>query len=309
MPHWARHNEIESKTRKMTAMIHFTDEDLFQLDREFAELDIPIHARPFRAAARILGGSFSIGPFYAGDDVNQICEAYRKLFPGCDFWPGAGKGLVASVDRVRTFTLPVVLGEYQIQVDSGLGFETPAEWSVWCRNDSEIGLRSAYAFADVYDLSTGADMLARGTDSYDYLQRARQHLADVAASLSLSGAASEAALQHIILICELSLKAVLLHLGVTTKDLKDNFGHNIPKLARELSRLSPHSDDEVMIRACEAMPNLVASRYSTIGMTRLKIIQLALAGQFVAAAAVRRLGFEDLANQMGRTELRPPLEI
>jgi len=293
----------------MTVMIQFSNDDLFRLDREFAEQDIPLHARPFRAAESLLGGNFSLGPFHTGDDVDEICKAYRELFPDADFWPGAGKGLVASIDRVRTITLPIVLGEYRIEIDRGLGFKNRIQWSVWCRNDHDIGLRSAYAFADVHDLSRGTDMLTHGTNSHSYLQRSRQHLADVAASLSLSGAASEAALQHIILICELSLKAILLHLGMTVKELKDNFGHSLPELAREVSRLSPHSDDEEMIRACEAMPSLVASRYSTTGVSRLKIIQLALASQFVAAAAVRRLGFEDLSSQMGETDLRPPMNL
>jgi len=286
-------------------MASFTNEDLLALDREFAERNIPLHARPFQAAVRILGASFSVGPFHTGDEVEEICAAYRSLFPGGDFWPGAGQGLAASVDRVRLITLPVIFGQGNVDLHSGLGFADASEWRTWCRNDPEIALKSAYAFADLYDLCYGLDSLPQGSEQDLLFHRSMQHLGDLAASLANTGGSSEAALQHILLIAELGLKGALLQLGVRMKTLKDQFGHKLPELAREVAKLCPHQEDEALLQACEKMPNLVASRYAASGLTRLQIVELAQASQFIAASAMRRISGNDLALAVRRDGPRP----
>jgi len=290
-------------------MASFTNEDLFNLDREFAEQNIPLHARPFQAAVRILGPSFSFGPFHTNDGLEEICAAYRALFPGGDFWPGAGQGLAASVDRVRLITLPVVFGQGNVDLHSGLGFADASEWRAWCRNDPEIALKSAYAFADLYDLCYGLDSLPQNSEQHVLFHRSMQHLGDLSASLSNTGGASEAALQHILLIAELALKGALFQLGFTMKALKDNFGHRLPELARELAKSSPHHEDEELKRVCEKMPNLVASRYGSSGLNRMQIVELAVASQFIAASAMRRISGADMALEVRRDGPRPSFHI
>lgn len=290
-------------------MASFTNEDLFNLDREFAEQNIPLHARPFQAAVRILGSSFSIGPFHTGDGVEEITAAYRALFPGDDFWPGAGCGLAASVDRVRLITLPVVFGESNVGLHSGLGFADASEWRAWCRNDPEIALKSAYAFADLYDLCYGLESVPQNSEQDVLFHRSMQHLGDLSASLSNSGGASDAALQSILLIAELALKGALLQFGVTMKTLKYKFGHKLPELANELAKLCPHHEDDELQRICEGMPNLVASRYGSSGLTRKQIVELAVGSQFIAASAMRRISETDMALEVRRDGPRPSFRI
>ncbi|MHC9014450.1 hypothetical protein [Stenotrophomonas sp. Ste96] len=290
-------------------MARFTNDDLLNLDREFAEQNIPLHARPFQAAVRILGPSFSIGPFHTSDGLEEISTAYRALFPGSDFWPGAGQGLAASVDRVHLITMPVVSGPRIVDLHTGLGFADASEWRAWCRNDPEIASKSAYAFADLHDLSCGLDSLPQNSEQHMYFHRAMQHLGDLSASLSNTGRTSEAALQHILLIAELALKGSLLQLGVPVKVLKDKFGHRLPELARELAKERPHHEDEELLRVCEKMPNLVASRYGSSGLSRMQIVELAVASQFIAASAMRRISGADLALEVRRDGSRPRFHI
>ncbi|WP_369968341.1 hypothetical protein AB8E26_14990 [Stenotrophomonas rhizophila] len=290
-------------------MASFTNDDLLNLDREFAEQNIPLHARPFQAAVRILGPSFSIGPFRTSDGLEEITTAYRALFPGSDFWPGAGQGLAASVDRVHLITMPVVSGPRTVDLHTGLGFADASEWRAWCRNDPEIASKSAYAFADLHDLSYGLDSLPQNSEQHTYFHRSMQHLGDLSASLSNTGGTSDAALQNILLIAELALKGSLLQLGVPAKVLKDKFGHRLPELARELAKVRPHHEDEELQRVCEKMPNLVASRYGSSGLSRMQIVELAVASQFIAASAMRRISGADLALEVRRDGPRPSFHI
>lgn len=280
-----------------------------QLDSEFAAQDVPFHARPLHAAMRILGNRFAMGPHGAGDDVNEICAAYRELFPGDDYWPGAGRGLAVAVDRVRVITFPVVFGSCNLTVHEGLGFESLSEWLSWCRSDSTIAWKSAFALADVHDLAFAQQVLPKGSQQLVYLENALEHLSDLAASLAHTGASSGASLQSIGLIAELAIKSALLHLQVPIERLKKTFGHSLPKLSTQLSALRPHQEDEELLRICGLIPDLVTSRYSAPGLTRMKIAELSIAVQFVAASAVRRFSSYDMAADMRMDNARPRFDL
>lgn len=290
-------------------MATFSTEDLMKLDREFATEGIPFHARPLRAAMRILGGNLVLGPFGAGDEADQICAAYRELFPGEDYWPGACRGLAVAVDRVRVITFPVVFGPRRVEVHTGLGFDSPSDWISWCRSDPIIVWKSAFALADVHDVAYGRQFLPQGSQQLKYLINALEHLSDLAASLAHTGSSSSASLQPIGLIAELALKSALLHLQVPVEELKHKFGHSLPKLANELSRLRPHQEDEELLRVCTHFPDLVSSRYGTPNMTRMKVAELAISAQFVAASAVRRCSPCDMAEDMRSDSPRPRFDL
>lgn len=246
-----------------------------------------------------------MGSFGVGEDVDRICKAYRELFPGEDYWPGAGRGLAASVDRVRVITFPVVFGSGDLEVHTALGFDTRADWQAWCRSDSKIAWKSAFAIADVNDLAYGRDVLPEQSQQRVYLDNALEHLSNLAASLAHTGSSSGASLQPIGLIAELAMKSSLLQLKVPIGKLKGSFGHSLPKLAEELGRLRPHQEDQELLRICGLIPDLVTSRYSAPGVTRMQIAELSLATQFVAASAVRRFSPYDLAADM-RTDIDRP---
>ena len=286
-------------------MATFSQDDLFRLDQEFAEKNVPLHARPFQAALQILANGQPAWSIQISDGFEEICDAYVKLFPESEAWPGAGQGLAVSIDRARVITLPAIYGSNKLSIHDMLGFPDEAEWLAWCRNDTSIAARSAYAAADLHDLCNALDTLAPGTQQETLARRSLQHLGDVAAILSVTGGASDTALQHVALIPELALKAALVHFGFTLAELKDKFGHNLPKLARALASSRPHPDDERMLRICEKIPNLVASRYTESGMSRKQICELAVASQFVAAAALRRISPDGLASQIEKFSSRP----
>lgn len=287
----------------------FTDEDLYLLDEKFADEGGAFHARPVRAAIEILQSEFSTGLVSFGDSrFEEICDAYRRLIPECDTtWPGAGSGLIASVDRVRKVTVPVVYGVRRINYEAVLGFDDQAEWHKWCRGDPLIITRSIFAFADLHDLSYGIEEHQDGHPlAIQRWTRATENLADLSARLADSGNLGEAILQPIGLTVELSLKGALIHLGVPPKDLAQRpYGHGFKTLADKLVELCPHRDDLKLLHVIEKLPQLVGSRYDVTGLTRVKIIELALGVQFVAASTVRRVSSYDLAWEIEETYPRP----
>lgn len=284
-------------------MKNWTDEDLLKLDERYAQEGVHPHQRPFRAASDLLKPSFQIGPGFlanfVNDDTAEIINAYRRLIPEIESnWPGSGIGIVASVDRVRRVTLGVQYGEGMIPAWKGLGFASPEEWAMWCRNDHGIARRSEFTFADIRDFAYGFDELQHINANSEQLWKMTQsNLEDVANALPLSFSV-DSILQPIILLVELSLKACLAFHDVSVEDLKNKYSHNIAKLFDKTKEIAPHRDDALIDGFIRKIPSYVGSRYSSHGLTRLQVVELALAAQFVAASTVRRAGGSDLAAEM-----------
>ncbi|MFJ1299141.1 hypothetical protein ACILG0_04190 [Pseudomonadota bacterium AL_CKDN230030165-1A_HGKHYDSX7] len=287
-------------------MANFTDDDILRLDERFAEENIPFHARPFRAAVEILGYQFVLG--VGGDpQVMEIIRAYERLIPEVAFtWPGMGTGLVSSVDRVKKVRVGVSFGRNQITVARGLGFSSDENWIAWCRGDSEILARSAFAFADMCDLVYGVDNRTKENSDNAYVKwgLGAGHLEVVANHLSQSGKIDSPILQSVCLTVELAIKGTLLHLGLAEKDLKNPklFGHNLSKLAERMAEDCTHRDDPFLLSAVAKFPEYVGGRYTTTPLNRREIIALALDAQFVAASAVRRISGVDMAKQVEEAE-------
>lgn len=273
-------------------MALWTKVDLIALDRKYAEAGVSPHQRPMRAAADLLGGAFSLGSF-ANPEVKAITDAYRGLFPEVEqTWPGAGIGLIASVDQVRKFRLGAAFGRVSVPIWRGVGFDSLASWEAWCRHDSEIAAETALALADVHDFSSGVEIVSQqNAESAKRWHMAASNLSDVANVLPTTFSV-DSVLQPICLVVELSLKASLLVLG---QDLR---GHKLPTLAEALAGLRPHRDDVVIKDALSAFPNYVGSRYEPEGRSRYQVVRLALAAQFIAASSVRRISPVDMAFVM-----------
>lgn len=279
-------------------MVDFTDQDLIRLDAQFAEEDIPFHARPLAAAEAILKSGFN----FHDPRLKAICDAYEKLFPETrSTWPGMGTGLVASVDRVRVVTTSVIFGQVNLTPSSALGFSDDQEWIAWCRGEPRIQIQSTFAFADIYDFAYAVDDLRsyEDTKAFTLWCNAAAQLATTASHLASSGNPGDAVLQTIGLAAELAIKGSLLHLGMTEKELSYKpYGHNYVALAEKLIELRPHRDDPVVLHCLQQLPDYVQSRYNSSNLSRLQIIQLALGTQFVAASAVRRIATRDIAGQV-----------
>jgi hypothetical protein len=284
-------------------MTDWTDEELLKLDERYAQEGVHPHQRPFRAALDLLKPSFQISPGFldnfAKDDVAEIMNAYRRLIPEIESnWPGFGIGIVASIDRVRRVTLGVMFGEGMITAWKELGFASPEEWIEWCRNDHEIARRSEFTFADIWDFAYGFDQLRHSNaDAEQLWKMAQSNLEDVANALPSSFSVNSI-LQPIILVAELSLKACLAFNGVPESIRKKEYGHDAAKLFDKVKEIAPHRDDAFIDEFIRKMPSYVNSRYSPHGLTRLHVVELALAAQFVAASTVRRISGSDLAAEM-----------
>lgn len=278
-------------------MKSWSDQDILRLDAEFAQAGIAMHARPMRAAMSILGSGFVIGVL-GNPKVDRVMEDYRRLFPQVDeAWPGKGVGLAASLDVVRKVTVAVIFGTCSVSVHQGLGFGSREEWVRWCRGDTAIAACSAFAFADLYDLTYGIDG-AKVRPPSKLWRMALSNLEDVANILA-TGFSIDSVVQPICLTAELSMKAALIDLGADPKVLaRREVGHNHEELARRLATLSPHRDDAIVAAVAAALPDYVQSRYAAAGLTRLSVVRLGLGVQFIAASACRRIRNQDFAGSL-----------
>ncbi len=282
-------------------MASWKDEDLYRLDAEFAEQGVARHARSFHAAMKILGPEFVMG-VGGNPQVEEVMADYNRLFPDSDqSWPGKGIGVAASVDQVRKVTVPVVFGTCYVNVHQGLGFASHGELVQWCRNDPEIALKAALAFADVFDLSYGRDEV--GDVCPEALETWTLSLSQLELTTSglIGGFDLSALTQSICMTVELSLKAALMHLGVNAKKLKD-LGHNNVASAKLLASLKPHRDDSVIEALVETLPPYVGSRYKRAELTRLQMVHLALGSQFIASSTLRRFSSRDFAGNIEQQE-------
>jgi hypothetical protein len=300
-PHGTGRNGRDELEREITKMKpgDWTNADLFSLDAEFAKQGVAHHARPLRAAMKILGGDFVLGVL-GNPETDKIVKAYRSLIPECDMtWIGLGVGLVASVDQVRKVTLRVPFGiPGPCHVWKELGFESEKAWGAWCRQDRDIAAGTHFAFADLHDLSHGLNSIEGQHSNAETLwEMARSNLEDTANTLPLTFSV-KSVIQPICLTAELSMKALLVWNGLTAKQAGNQFGHKLVELAAEVAAAMPHRDDTLIGTIVSKSPPYVASRYSPAGLTRLTVVGLALAAQFITASTLRRVSGVDLAAQM-----------
>lgn len=289
----------------------WTIDDLRKLDLKYAKQGVHMHQRPFRAATEILGSAFSMG-VGGNPEVKKIIDAYEAMIPETNStWPGMGTGLAVSVDQVRKLVTPVVYGNGggPLPIDRALGFNAPDEWWAWCREDRLIGAESYFAVADVYDFAYGVDDLRGSKPEAEKLwHMAGSNLADAANALPTVFTV-DSMIQPICMVVELSLKAALVANGAKPNEFKGQKGHDLKALAKRLSDEMPHRDDPLVGLVVGRLPPYVQSRYAPAGLSRLEVVRLALAAQFVAASSVRRTSGRDIALQLesgGWPAPRPP---
>ena len=284
-------------------MANWKDEDLYRLDAELAKKGVARHARSFHAAMEILGHEFAIGAD-RNPQVDAIIPDYGRLFPDAvHSWPCKGIGLAASVDQVRKITVPVVFGTCNVAVHEGLGFNSHEQFASWCRLDQDIALKAAFAFADIFDLTYGRDEVSSASAAaIEAWTLAMSHL-EVTTNGIIGGFDLAALTQSVCMTVELSLKAALMHTGTETKKLKQ-LGHNNVASVALLASLHPHRDDGLVAQLVAKLPPYVGSRYKRADLTRLEMVDLALASQFIVSSTLRRFTDRDLAAMIEREEGR-----
>lgn len=275
-------------------MATWTDADLYRLDLNLAQKGVAQHARAHHVAIEVLGPEYVIG-VGGNTKVDQIMADYARLFPDAEkSWPGMGIGIVASVDQVRKVTVPVVFGSCNVSVYGGLGFDSHQEFVRWCRVDQAIALKAAFSFADIFDLTYGRDEVnSPSNEAIEAWTLAMSHL-EVTTNGLIGGFDLAALTQSICMTAELSIKAALIHLGVENKGLK-KLGHENIASARLLASMKPQRDDTLIEHLLTKFPPYVGSRYTRAKLTKLEMVDLALASQFIASSTLRRFTGRDIA--------------
>jgi HEPN domain-containing protein len=279
-------------------MAKWTDKDLLDLDRKYAAEGVSHHARPLRAAMELIGGDLLMAVL-PNPETSKIVERYRELVPEVSStWPGLGIGIAASVDQVRKVTVPVPFGGQSIEVWQALGFGSQTEWWKWCREDRQIAAETAFAAADMNDFAHGLAEIEHSARpaSLTLWAMARSNLEDAANTLP-STFSVDSVIQSICMVVELSLKALLVWNGADPDSFKGRKGHDLKLLAERAAKESSHCDDPLVEEIVRTLPPYVASRYSPAGLTRLQVVRLALAAQFVFASTLRRVSSADLAAE------------
>lgn len=294
--------------RYLTPMTEWTLDTLRALDLKYANEGVHMHQRPFRAATEILGAAFSMGAG-GNPEVQKIMAAYEAMIPEVNSsWPGMGIGLAAVVDQVRKVTVPVVFGERALEPWAALGFPSQEAWWSWCREDERLAAGTAFAFADLLDLTYGLDDLKGGSGAdLELWKMATSNLADAANNLPTTFSV-DSVLQPICLVAELAMKAALVRNGEDPSSFgrKGGEGHDLTKLSSRLATEKPHRDDARIADIVGRMPAYVGSRYKPAGLTRLDVVRLALGVQFIAASTVRRYSDRDYAQPMETGEWPAP---
>ncbi|WP_421504978.1 hypothetical protein [Erwinia rhapontici] len=273
----------------------WTLDDLRRLDKKYAEEGVHVHQRPLNAAIDLLGTGFSFGI----PEVQRIVDAYTAMMPEVKTsWPGAGIGLIASIDQVRKTTFPVLFGENKLEVWKVAGFLSNEEWWEWCRKERTIAAEVSFAIADIHDFTMGLNEIENcDSEALILWKMSRSNLEDIANTLPNSFS-NDSVIQPICMVAELSLKAALVWHGVNLNTLKGKNGHNLAHLTQTVMDKKNHRDDRQIKAVIDNLPPYVASRYKPAGLTRLQVVRLALGVQFIAASSLRRITTSDLAIQM-----------
>jgi hypothetical protein len=107
-----------------------------------------------------------------------------------------------------------------------------------------------------------------------------------------------------LLSIELASKAALVSAGTDEETLKDKFGHNLLKLAKEVGRVHPAFDVERVTRSLGTMPSYVPNRYSGDQPGRMESGHIVMRAQYIVSEIVRQFGARNFRNECGFDKAR-----
>lgn len=266
-------------------------------DNALLAQDVKLHARPFHVVMAWMKAKGIAGDLFDERLWKPLMEVYHRLYPKGDFsMPALLVGGVAIRDQIYPARVHVGFGTCRVEPLKCIDIPRE-ELELVFRHYPEQGWRAFYAVCDLWDFGYGVDdVLKLGTPAPDLFKNARSSLA--ATPRILSGDIDiDSAVQTACLTAELSLKAVLAHLGKSEADLK-KLSHRLPQLAEALIATKPAATDDRLRTAASKFPDYVGTRYSAHGLTRLQLMDLAMRAQFVAADAVRRISDRNMGGDM-----------
>lgn len=287
-------------------MVKWSEAELLALDKRFGIEGVSPHARPFRAAMEILKLTTGFSFRNNMETIRAISADYSKIVPGQPTYsPGLGIGLVASGDAVHLVRVPIVFGQISLQVFQILGFQDKEEWYNWCRRDDEIVWNSIHTSADIWDIAHSIEKVSSSSPEFVFWNNAREQIFAFAAILN-SNVDTQSAVQPICIAAELSVKAALVQCGFTENRLKSEVGHNIANGVTKLNSISAQPEDAELLRIAKAFPKYENTRYEIASLSRLELVKLGIAAQFICASSFRRFGYSNLASKFQTYEAYRP---
>ncbi|MNK96004.1 hypothetical protein D3C87_1162670 [compost metagenome] len=257
------------------------------LDDKLTEQDVPLHARPLLAAIEWMRANAVTGNILSAKVHEPLMQTYRRLHPKGDFSiPPLFEAGIAIRDRFYPVHIRIVYGRVQITPIDSIVIDRSELEQAFARYTTDAW-KAFYGVCDLWDFAYGVDDLVRlGSAGGDLLMQARSQIA--ATARILAGRTDlEASIQSSCLAAELSMKGVLRHLGSSERELK-RFGHNLRDLAEGLCSSKPGPSDDRLRQTLSGFPDYVASRYQPQGLSRLRLMELAMRAQFVVADVTRR---------------------
>lgn len=274
-----------------------------EIDAKLIQEDIALFYRPECVVIEWLKVNGYQEDFLSQSYRELIIKAknlYLKKHPKGDFsYPPMFRGAAAIGGMVYPVNIHVGYGEYRL-IPLDLIDISEEELDEVLRYDPEQAYHAMYNACDVYDFGYGAnDLIRRDSSASALLKNALSNI--TATSRVLSDPNNiEGMIQISLVAIELAFKAAFTHIGYEESFMKYKLGHDFKKMASLLVKERSLDSDKQVIELCENLPDLICTRYRPSELTRLKMIDIAMAAQFIAAECTRRITDRNLAAQIAR---------
>jgi|GEM_PF-2890123 len=278
-------------------MDRIDEQFVVRTDAELVARGVNLHARPFQVAIAWMKEQNIAGDVLDERLWGPLMDVYRQIYPSGDFsMPALITAGVAIRDQMYTVKIPIGFGQFRVDPLKYIEISREELESVF-KHLPEQGWRAFYGVCDVWDFGYGvADLQSVSKSNAALLTNACSSLA--ATPRILSGAINiDAAVQTACLTAELAMKGVLAHLGTSAGELK-HMSHRLPALANAVIKQKSAATDERLRNAVSKFPNYVGTRYSSHGLTRGQLMELAMRAQYVAADVIRRVTERNLGGDM-----------
>jgi hypothetical protein len=278
-------------------MVPIDEKFILEMDAKLIAEDVKLHARPFHVVTAWMSEKGLSGDVLDARIWNPLMSFYRRLYPSESFSiPPLLIGGVGLRDRMYFVRVDLIFGEMTVNPVECIDI-TRDELTLIFNHYPEQFWKAFYGVCDLWDFAYGVDdLIGRSSPAHDLLKNARSSL--VAISRTLSGELDiDGAVQSACLTAELSMKAALVHLGTTDAQLR-KLSHRLPSLANAIIDAKPTPTDDRLRVACNKFPDYVSTRYSSHGLKRIELMELAMRAQFVAADAIRRISSRNMGEYM-----------
>ena len=289
-----------------------------QIDTQLIEKGVPPHARPFQAGITI-AESLGAGVILGSEFFAKIDAIYKKLYRHSDLViPPMHIGAFMFRDVFFPLRIPVIYGVRAINPVDLLLDATDFQ-KKWLFDDKETGLSLFDQVIDLMDFIYGLDDFEKVSSSERtkelwFLAR-RQLEAGAAAILGSFDVYS--VIQNSCIATELLLKGALSEkTGMTDKQLKDKYGHEIKNLSSEVASILSEADGERLLSVVQKLPHYTKSRYYDIqnpkspyfdakAFSRQKVGELLMNTQFIAGEILRQFSDRDTRSRLTANASNP----